>query len=190
MTPVRRGAYHPAFATRAALPTPVLGVILPPTGMGCMTWLGTCGSGAGIGIRVPIMGVRLRTIREARHQAPPVCYAAAVGAPTRSTAGQRTATTTTRPQVQRRRVPVCAAPRSVTEAAAATIPATRLTHPAVTRLSQRLRRAQPGQCGRPRRAVSAWTKSPRPGPRSLGRGAGPEPPPRAGRIAPRPDRWP
>jgi len=80
--------------TPEIIPTRVRWVILRRTGMVFTTWQGMCGSGVGTGME--------RRMREAvipvdRYQARTVCFAAAVGPTTRSTAGRRTATATSRP---------------------------------------------------------------------------------------------
>ena len=77
-------------------PTRVRWGILLRTGMGCMTWRGTCGSGVGIGIRARITAARPRPIRKGHRQARTACFGAAVGTATPATAGQRTAAATTR----------------------------------------------------------------------------------------------
>ena len=66
------------------------------TGMGCMTWRGTCGSGGGIGMTAPTMVVPRRPTLVAPHRARTVWIGAAVGPAARSAAGRRTASTATR----------------------------------------------------------------------------------------------
>ena len=85
------------LSTMGFFPTPVRWDILRRTltGMGCMTWQAMCGSGAGIGM-VHIRAARKLT-HMVLHQARTVCFGAAVGAATRTTAGRRSATTSTRP---------------------------------------------------------------------------------------------
>jgi hypothetical protein len=78
------------LSTSGFIPTRVRLGILRPTGMVCMTWLGTCGSGAGIGMEA-IRAAR-KVILAALLQARSACFAGAVGATTRSTAGRRSAT--------------------------------------------------------------------------------------------------
>ena len=62
------------------------------TGMGCMTWLGMCGSGLGTGM---VLMPRLhRLTREGLVRARTACFAVAVGPALRRTAEWRPATTT------------------------------------------------------------------------------------------------
>ena len=63
-----------------------------PTGMGCMIWLGMCGSGLGTGM--VIMHRLHRRTREGLVRARTACFAVAVGTAVRGTAEWRTATTT------------------------------------------------------------------------------------------------
>ena len=87
-----RAIIRPSITT--VIPIRARWAILRRTGMGCMTWQGTCGSGAGTSL------ARIRAlcspILVAQRRAGVACIGAAVGTRTRVAAGLHTALATTR----------------------------------------------------------------------------------------------